>query len=120
MRRLVLAFAMMLLVAAAVSVALASTGASSGLRGRVLYGPTCPVERPGESCTRPYRTWASARSSGAADVSSEASAREILDRRLATGELTLEQYKELRAAIEGEVPRASREPLPSRPASVPG
>jgi hypothetical protein len=51
----------MLLVAAAVSVALASAGASSGVRGRVLYGPTCPVERPGESCTRPYQTWVSAR-----------------------------------------------------------
>jgi hypothetical protein len=26
----------------------------SGVRGRVLYGPTCPVQRAGESCTRPY------------------------------------------------------------------
>lgn len=27
----------------------------SGIRGRVVLGPTCPVERPGESCARPYR-----------------------------------------------------------------
>jgi hypothetical protein len=27
----------------------------SGLRIHVLYGPTCPVQRVGESCTRPYR-----------------------------------------------------------------
>jgi hypothetical protein len=26
----------------------------SGIRGKVLYGPTCPVERPGERCERPY------------------------------------------------------------------
>jgi uncharacterized membrane protein len=48
-------------------------------------------------------------------TTSEGSAREILDRRLAKGELTLEQYKELRGAIGGEVPRPGREPLPSRP-----
>jgi hypothetical protein len=27
----------------------------SGLRIRVLYGPTCPVQRAGENCVRPYR-----------------------------------------------------------------
>ncbi len=27
----------------------------SGVRGRVLYGPTCPVQRPGQTCERPYR-----------------------------------------------------------------
>ena len=27
----------------------------SGIRGRVLLGPTCPVERPGQRCVRPYR-----------------------------------------------------------------
>jgi hypothetical protein len=27
----------------------------SGIRGRVLYGPTCPVQRPGRSCERPYQ-----------------------------------------------------------------
>jgi hypothetical protein len=26
----------------------------SGIRGYVTYGPTCPVERPGEHCERPY------------------------------------------------------------------
>jgi len=27
----------------------------AGLRIRVLYGPTCPVQRVGESCVRPYQ-----------------------------------------------------------------
>jgi hypothetical protein len=27
---------------------------SSGISGLVLYGPTCPVQRVGQSCTRPY------------------------------------------------------------------
>ncbi len=27
----------------------------SGIRGTVLYGPTCPVQRPGHSCVRPYQ-----------------------------------------------------------------
>jgi hypothetical protein len=27
----------------------------SGIRGLVLYGPTCPVQRPGRSCERPYQ-----------------------------------------------------------------
>jgi hypothetical protein len=27
----------------------------SGVRGLVLYGPTCPVQRPGQSCVRPYQ-----------------------------------------------------------------
>jgi hypothetical protein len=26
----------------------------SGVRGLVLYGPTCPVQRPGQRCVRPY------------------------------------------------------------------
>lgn len=28
----------------------------SGVRGLVLYGPTCPVQRPGQSCVRPYES----------------------------------------------------------------
>jgi hypothetical protein len=28
---------------------------SSGISGVVLYGPTCPVQRVGETCTRPYQ-----------------------------------------------------------------
>jgi hypothetical protein len=28
----------------------------SGITGRVLLGPTCPVQRPGQSCVRPYQT----------------------------------------------------------------
>jgi hypothetical protein len=31
----------------------------SGVRGVVLLGPTCPVQRPGHSCVRPYRAWIS-------------------------------------------------------------
>jgi hypothetical protein len=33
----------------------ASPPPDSGVRGLVLFGPTCPVERPGHSCERPYR-----------------------------------------------------------------
>jgi hypothetical protein len=33
----------------------ASAGPSSGLSGHVLYGPTCPVQRIGQRCERPYR-----------------------------------------------------------------
>jgi putative membrane protein len=54
------------------------------------------------------------------DTTSVGSAREILDRRLAKGELTVEQYKELREAIGGEALSTSREPLPPRPASAAG
>jgi hypothetical protein len=43
------------------SVSLAAGGAGSGIRGRVLYGPTCPVARVGQSCTRPYQAWVSVR-----------------------------------------------------------
>ena len=51
----------------------------------------------------------------------EGSAREILDRRLAKGELTVEQYKELRGTLDGEATvAADKLPLPSRPASAPG
>ena len=35
----------------------ARTRPDSGVRGLVLYGPTCPVERPGHPCTRPYAAW---------------------------------------------------------------
>lgn len=61
MSRLVPALVATLLVSVAVAVGLASARVSSGVRGRVLYGPTCPVERPGESCTRPYQAWVSVR-----------------------------------------------------------
>jgi hypothetical protein len=33
----------------------ASAGLNSGLNGHVLYGPTCPVQRVGQSCERPYQ-----------------------------------------------------------------
>jgi len=48
----------LLALAALVLAAAAPTWAGqldSGVRGRVLYGPTCPVQRVGESCTRPYQ-----------------------------------------------------------------
>lgn len=28
----------------------------SGIRGRVVLGPTCPLQRIGQSCVRPYQT----------------------------------------------------------------
>jgi hypothetical protein len=33
----------------------ADAGLRSGLNGHVLYGPTCPVQRAGQSCERPYQ-----------------------------------------------------------------
>jgi uncharacterized membrane protein len=51
--------------------------------------------------------------------SSGPSAREILDRRLASGELSLEQYKQLRDTI-GDIAPTSGGPGPSRVASAPG
>lgn len=47
------------------------------------------------------------------------SAREILDRRLANGELTVEQYKQLRETLSDSAPSA-RDKAPPRPASAPG
>ena len=48
----------------------------------------------------------------------EASAREILDRRLASGEVTVEQYNELRETLGDPAPTA-RGTGPPRPASEP-
>jgi hypothetical protein len=47
-------------VAAVLLLALGTASAAarhvdSGIRGLVLYGPTCPVQRPGSSCVRPYQ-----------------------------------------------------------------
>jgi hypothetical protein len=44
---------------AVLALAIATAGGASrrpdaGIRGRVLYGPTCPVQRPGKTCVRPY------------------------------------------------------------------
>lgn len=47
------------------------------------------------------------------------SAREILDRRLVSGELTVEQYKQLRETIGDPAPPAEGTG-PPRPASAPG
>jgi uncharacterized membrane protein len=56
-----------------------------------------------------------------AAATGEVSARAILDRRLAKGELTVEQYKELRATLDGEAAvAADRPPLPWRLGSAPG
>jgi uncharacterized membrane protein len=55
----------------------------------------------------------------AASQTSDASAREILDRRLASGELTVEQHKQLREAIGDPGPTAGGTG-PPRPVSAPG
>jgi hypothetical protein len=34
----------------------------SGIRGRVLLGPTCPVQRIGQTCVRPYQATITIRS----------------------------------------------------------
>src|SRR5512142_2814679 len=68
------------------------------------------------------------RGSGATASSGPArggSARDILDRRLASGELTIEQYQELRDALAGESPSTLDSPVPTlesqprRPADAP-
>ena len=53
------------------------------------------------------------------EESSAPSAREILDRRLASGELSVEQYKQLRETIGDHAPAAGGAG-PPRPASAPG
>lgn len=55
--RLAIVLAVAVSAAAAASVTPAATRSSSGVSGRVLYGPTCPVQRVGQSCTRPYQAW---------------------------------------------------------------
>jgi putative membrane protein len=54
---------------------------------------------------------------GAGARSREGSAREILDRRLARGEITLDQYEELRNAVDDQT-RAGTGGRPSPPAGV--
>jgi hypothetical protein len=53
------------MVGAVVALALGTSGAASpaqtGVRGLVLYGPTCPVQRVGTTCERPYRAWITVR-----------------------------------------------------------
>jgi putative membrane protein len=58
-------------------------------------------------------------SRGTAPRTSGPSARETLDRRLASGELTIEQYEKLRAAI-GDPPSVAREPRPPTAVSASG
>jgi hypothetical protein len=59
MRRLVATGSLMTVLAAALAGATASGAppppADSGIRGQVVIGPTCPVQRPGRTCTRPYQ-----------------------------------------------------------------
>jgi hypothetical protein len=38
-----------------------SSRPDSGIHGRVVLGPTCPVQRIGQTCTRPYRALISIR-----------------------------------------------------------
>jgi putative membrane protein len=55
---------------------------------------------------------------GAHASGSAESAREILDRRLANGELTVEQYDRLRTALGDQV-QSRPDPQPRRPADAP-
>jgi hypothetical protein len=50
------------LVALGVGATTAAAGPpDAGIRGLVLYGPTCPVQRVGQSCERPYQATISIR-----------------------------------------------------------
>jgi uncharacterized membrane protein len=53
------------------------------------------------------------------DAGSAASAREILDQRLASGELTVAQYEQLRATLT-DAQSGTSDPRPPRPVSAPG
>jgi hypothetical protein len=56
--KLFAAFAVTVLGAAAIGAASdAQTRPDSGIRGLALYGPTCPVVRPGQTCVKPYAAW---------------------------------------------------------------
>ena len=48
------AYAIAVIAAVALIADSSAARIDSGIRGKVVYGPTCPVERPGESCERPY------------------------------------------------------------------
>ncbi|MGH2866942.1 MAG: hypothetical protein ACRDNK_05155 [Solirubrobacteraceae bacterium] len=48
-------------VALVLGTAGAAPPAQTGVRGLVLYGPTCPVQRVGMTCERPYRAWITVR-----------------------------------------------------------
>jgi uncharacterized membrane protein len=54
------------------------------------------------------------------DTTSEGSAREILDRRLAKGELTIEQHRELREAIGDGATTTRGQAQPAQSAGAPG
>lgn len=43
------------LAALAIGIAGGASRPDSGIRGLVLYGPTCPVQRPGQRCVRPFQ-----------------------------------------------------------------
>jgi uncharacterized membrane protein len=59
--------------------------------------------------------------SGGRPASGEASVREILDRRLARGELSIEQYEQLRDALDGKPSALGGEaPTPEHPAGATG
>ncbi len=55
---------------------------------------------------------------GSGTTASSSSAREILDRRLASGELLVEQYERLRDTLN-DAPSATRDPRPPSPAGAP-
>ena len=53
----------------------AQPGATGSAYGYVTAGPTCPVERPGENCTRPLQATVDARGSRGTTVGSTRSSR---------------------------------------------
>jgi hypothetical protein len=59
---LTLAATVSALVALGIGTACEAHAPETGVRGLVLYGPTCPVSRPGSTCERPYRAWITIRS----------------------------------------------------------
>jgi putative membrane protein len=62
----------------------------------------------------------SGRNASTPDTTSEGSAREILDRRLAKGELTIEQHRELREAIGDGATTTRGQAQPAQSAGAPG
>src|ERR1700694_6310826 len=55
-RRAIRAVAVASLVLGACGCASAAASVDSGISGRVVLGPTCPVQRIGQTCERAYQT----------------------------------------------------------------
>jgi hypothetical protein len=64
-------------LAAVASLSIGTAGAAqqrpdSGVHGLVLYGPTCPVQRPGHTCVRPFQASITIRRESAGTVAARA------------------------------------------------